>query len=324
MAFSNLLGNPFAKEQLQKMVDSGRVPPVLLFHGPQGSCKKLFAKALAGRLLGKESLDNHPDFHLLEPQGKAHTMAAITQLLAQTTLPAYSAPCKLFLIEQAHLMLPSSSNALLKLLEEPPEKTYFVLLTDEKEQILPTILSRSQLVAFHPIPEAEIENYLVKMAKIPSDKAKRCAFIAMGSLDRALEASRGNKEADAALSLCSELLCQNRFLDPLFLEKALLQIDKLLDSKEEEQSALARYSPLFEKILLWYRDLNLLQLGLDQSHLFHQGHLNELLDTHKTSKIKLPSLSKLGLLLEEAKEAISFNIQPKQALENFFFKLQIR
>jgi len=104
---------------------------------------------LAKNLLSEEhhskiDTENHPDVHLYRPEGKSqmHPMASIQKLVREIALPPFESPCKLFIIEDAEKMLPSSSNALLKSLEEPPKDTFFFLLSDHPELLLPTITSR--------------------------------------------------------------------------------------------------------------------------------------------------------------------------------------
>lgn len=92
----------------------------------------------------------HPDIHEYFPEGKTgmHAIASLRSLLEELILAPYEAKKKCFILYEADKMLPSSSNALLKAIEEPPPKTLFLLLTKDKDKILPTIRSRCQIVYF--------------------------------------------------------------------------------------------------------------------------------------------------------------------------------
>lgn len=113
------------------------------------------AKIVCKQLLGSSHIPkidsgNHPDLHFYVPEGKSglHPMASIQKLIAEMAFPPFEASYKIFIIEDAEKMLPSSSNALLKTLEEPSEDTYLFLLSKHPDLLLPTILSRLQPLSF--------------------------------------------------------------------------------------------------------------------------------------------------------------------------------
>ena len=116
MPFSNLIGNDLAKVALTRMAEQRSVPNTLLFYGPDGVGKSLFALALAELLMGPQHARNHPDLHIYLPEGKSatHPIENIRKLIDEVALPPYEAPVKVFIIHDAHQMLPTSSNALLK------------------------------------------------------------------------------------------------------------------------------------------------------------------------------------------------------------------
>lgn len=123
----------------------------LLFIGAKREDANLFCKQLLGPShVAKIDSGNHPDIHYYVPEGKSgqHLMATIQKMIQETVLPPFEAPYKIFVIEEAEKMLPSSSNALLKTLEEPSPDTYFLLLSNHPDLLLPTILSRLQPLSF--------------------------------------------------------------------------------------------------------------------------------------------------------------------------------
>ena len=93
--------------------------------------------------------EHHPDLIQLEPAGKAivHPMEAIQSLLNELALTPFSGQRRAVLIRHMERMLPSSSNALLKTLEEPPVGTLLVGTTERVYKLLPTIRSRAYEVA---------------------------------------------------------------------------------------------------------------------------------------------------------------------------------
>ena len=142
-----------------------------LFTGPEGCGKHTSALALAAALncltAPGEGCDSqcaacskiadgiHPDVRTLERQGAARIIpiqTIRTEVLATIGMPPHEARARFFLIEEAASMQGPAANALLKTLEEPPERTHFIIGTTAPDKLLPTIRSRCQRVAFQPLP----------------------------------------------------------------------------------------------------------------------------------------------------------------------------
>jgi Cdc6-like AAA superfamily ATPase len=141
------------QEHLRSILNSQKIPHALLFAGPRGGGKKNAAHQFVAALLQtKKNIENHPDVHLFYPEGKTgmHPVSAIRKLIEDAALSPFEAQWKTFLLHEAEKMLPTSSNALLKILEEPPPQTVILLLSDHPERLLPTILSRCQTITFLP------------------------------------------------------------------------------------------------------------------------------------------------------------------------------
>ncbi len=134
---------------LEKRIKEKSLPSSLLLSGLKKEINFHLVREFAKQLFGsshayKIDSGNHPDLHFYAPEEKSglHSILAIRSLLREIAFPPFEAPYKLFAIDQADKMLPSSSNALLKTLEEPPKDTIIVLLTEQIEALLPTIRSR--------------------------------------------------------------------------------------------------------------------------------------------------------------------------------------
>jgi DNA polymerase-3 subunit delta' len=92
-----------------------------------------------------------------------------------------------FIISNAEEMNAEASNSLLKTLEEPSSDSVFILTTAQKEQLLPTILSRCQLVQFDPLSEEELQEALIARNGVEPEQAALVARLAHGSYTAALE-----------------------------------------------------------------------------------------------------------------------------------------
>ena len=160
--FSNLIGNPIAKDILTRLIASKKIPHAFLLTGPSGIGKKKFAIELAKGIMGGEharKIDsgNHPDLRIFSPEGKSgmHPVVSIHQLQDQMALKPFEADSRVFIIDDADRMLATSSNALLKTLEEPEDRNYIILITSQAEDVIPTIHSRCRTIPFFSINEKE-------------------------------------------------------------------------------------------------------------------------------------------------------------------------
>jgi len=107
-------------------------------------------------------------------------------LLKLVSLKAFEAKFKIVILWLPELMHPAAANAVLKLLEEPPPATIFLLVSNEPERLLPTILSRVQPVAVRPFSEDDITAYLTTHYHVPEIKARQVAQLAEGNLGAAI------------------------------------------------------------------------------------------------------------------------------------------
>lgn len=127
-----------------------------------------------------EMLEFSPDFYELNGGAKVEQMRMIRQELSKK---AFGGNNRVVVITDAHMMNDSAVNAMLKMLEEPPEGTFF-LLTGIEQRILPTIRSRCQIVRLGTASAAEIGAELIRLGAAKSE-AQRFAAQSMGSLTRA-------------------------------------------------------------------------------------------------------------------------------------------
>ncbi len=107
-------------------------------------------------------------------------------LLKLVSLKAFEAKFKIVILWLPELMHPAAANAVLKLLEEPPPATIFLLVSNEPERLLPTILSRVQPVVVRPFSEDDIAAYLTGHYHVPEVKARQVAQLAEGNLGAAI------------------------------------------------------------------------------------------------------------------------------------------
>jgi DNA polymerase-3 subunit delta' len=201
--FDALIGNEKAKCYLTRIAQRGTVGNSLLFAGPEGVGKSLFAKAFAkmlfcqndpdGRHRSKIEAGNHPDLHFYRPEGKSgmHSLAGLREFSEQVYLAPFEAPWKIFIIEEADRMLSYSANALLKTFEEPAQDALILLISSTPAALLPTVLSRCRTLYFHPLSQEEMMEYLKKQHNKSEEEAQLLAAMAQGSIGQALRLISG-------------------------------------------------------------------------------------------------------------------------------------
>ncbi len=118
------------------------------------------------------------------------------QILKLVSLKAFEARFKIVILWLPELMQGPAANAVLKLLEEPPPATIFLLVSHAPEQLLPTIISRVQPVVVRPFSEDDITAYLHGRYQVPEAKARQVAQLADGSLGAAIASRDTNADHD--------------------------------------------------------------------------------------------------------------------------------
>lgn len=239
MAFASVLGHERVKTLLARAVAGRRVPPALLFAGPEGVGKRTLALAVARALLCSAPQDGpcdrcapctrvlralealpdlrgravreedpllfnhylHPDLILVEPSPNSIKIEQVRALVREIASRPFEGGSRAIVVDDAHLMTEQGMNTLLKSLEEPPAGTHFFLVTASPEALLRTIRSRCQLLRLGRLPEAVLEAHLRDALGRGPEEARLLASLGGGSLGFALAF-----ESEAYRSLRDDLL----------------------------------------------------------------------------------------------------------------------
>jgi len=201
-----VIGHQKQWQFLKKSAELEKLSHAYLFAGPEKIGKRTLALEWVSLLFGeniKEKL--HPDFYLITPgkpdSAKASTgkeeiqIAQIRDFIWKLSLKPYSAPFKVGMIDQAHLMTRDSQTCLLKTLEEPKGNTLLILITDSPNYLFPTILSRLQTVKFFPVRKEEIKNYLKKEG-ISDKQSEEILECSLGKPGNVIEIISNNKKIE--------------------------------------------------------------------------------------------------------------------------------
>lgn len=230
--WDEVLGHQQNKEFLQKLLKPGSRPHALLFYGMGGIGKKMLALHFAKTFLCKSApkkpcgicescrlmdIENnsfaHPDFYLLtaEETGKDIKIEQVKEMAKQAAFAPVLSEHKVCIIDDAGQMTAEAANSLLKLLEEPPPGWLFILITQQAERLLPTVLSRVVRLRFDA-PDSSAVQQILK-AKGITQNTQVLAALAGGSPGRALSYNQADIFAirREALDLLKKLPLQNPF-----------------------------------------------------------------------------------------------------------------
>jgi DNA polymerase III subunit delta' len=191
--WDRVVGQPRAVRQLI----ASAVSPVhaYLFVGPAGSTKDEAARAFAALLLARTDdpddrdarlalVDEHPDVRLTQRQGPRISAPQIDEVIRIASLLPMESDRKVMILDEFHLLEATQAARLLKVIEEPPASTFFIVLADQVPDDLVTIASRCVRIDFSPIDADVIARRLIDEGCEP-DHARSAAAAAAGSLDRA-------------------------------------------------------------------------------------------------------------------------------------------
>ena len=196
----------------------GNVSHAYLFYGPPGTGKRAVAQAFAAALLADEAHDaasvreriahgSHPDMTWVTRSGASEMLVADIEqpVVAAATRTPFEAARRVFVIEAVETMNEQAANRMLKTLEEPPDFVHLLLLSNRREDVLATIVSRCQLVRFDPLAPEQIAAGLDGVAP---ERAEACARLALGDAGLAAQLA---SEQGAALRASAERFARAAF-----------------------------------------------------------------------------------------------------------------
>jgi len=201
MSMAAIPGQTRARKLLHRMAARDRVPHALLFTGEAGIGKREVARSFAKVLNCTEPRDGdccdrcascrkidsgqHPDVLWITQEGAFIKIDQVRQVQERLKFRPFEAKCRVIVMEDAHNLREEAANAFLKILEEPPRRNVFILISMEPRMILPTIVSRCCHIRFQPLDEEIIAGVIAAERGIEPDRARKIAAMASGSLDRA-------------------------------------------------------------------------------------------------------------------------------------------
>ena len=247
----------------------------------------------------------HADIIRIRPSGSFIKIAQIRELVHTLAMKPYEARIRVAIIAEAQAMNDAASNALLKILEEPPERTVLVLIATSKSGLLPTIVSRCQQVAFDPISKKNIAHLLREEYKLADETAEIIAAMANGSYSRAQAMARSNW-----LSRRKWLLDEIENLSVQKMGRLLALAEKLSGEKQAVSEAL-------EIIKVWVRDLIITRY--DPGKIINHDMAGKIKIAAK--KYALPNLLSKVNAVQQVQNRLKANTNVRLAMEGLLIQL---
>ncbi|MEE1280167.1 MAG: hypothetical protein UHH95_04980 [Oscillospiraceae bacterium] len=296
MSDIKLIGKEEAYKSISSQIDSGKLPHALMIVGDKGIGKKTFADAVCKRLFCESEADTcnsscnaclkiekgiHPDIFKIYPAGKSETIGVneIAPIKKHLYIKPNDSAYKIFIIYNAERMNRFAQNAMLKMIEEPPEDSFFIFTCKNAQALLPTVRSRVTVLRLAPARLEDVKAELVRrFPEKPQNELSRAAELSCGNIGLAIE-------------LCEDSEIEKLYDDAANVAKAACDKDRALlclyfgkYSKKKEMAL-----RLVSLLKLIFRDISALKAGDDTS-------LSGCVDTVKSISAFLSGKSALAVM----------------------------
>lgn len=325
--FGQIIGHEQMKEHLKTAIRTETVSHAYIFSGEEGMGKKTLAWAFAKGIqcenreqdgdgcghckscLQAES-KNHPDIiYVTHEKASLGVDDVRNQLNNDVLIKPYSSSRKIYIIEDGEKMTEQAQNALLKTLENPPSYAVIILLTNNINAFLPTILSRCVILKLNPVGEEDIKTFLMQVYKTPDYQAELSAVFAQGNIGRAI--SYASSENFAAMK--DKVLHLLRYIDQMELYELIDGLKDLSGQKENIDEYL-------DLITLWYRDILMFKVTKDINLLLYKGEYSEI--QRQASKRSYEGLEEVIKAVEKAKVRLNANVNFDIVMELMFLTIK--
>ena len=323
MDFNNIVGHKNIIDNLKRAMGKDNISHSYLFVGPEAIGKKRVAMAFSKALLcekgglepcnectscRKFDTSNHPDFYYIEPEKDSIKKEQIEEVIKSMMTKPLEGKRKVYLIDDSYAMNRFSQNALLKTLEEPPSYVNIILISTSSKNLLPTIISRCEVIKFSPIETDEIKKYLMEECKNSREEVEFISSYSKGSIGRAIELLQD----DGFLDMRENIF---KIIDGVLKGDELKVFNSLAFFDENEGNC----EEILDIILYWFRDLYIYS-EMGESDLIINRDNMELLSTQTTlSKSKINDIIETVLV---TKENIQKKVNYQLSIETMLLKMQ--
>lgn len=317
--YSDIIGHEDIVKHFKSSIELGKVSHAYILNGEKGSGKKTLAAVVAKSLqcesgepdpcgtckscLQAES-GNQPDIIWVK-HDKPNVISVDeirTQILNDIDLKPYSSRYKIYIVPDAQLMNPQAQNALLKTLEEPPEYAIIMLLTNNVDKFLPTIISRCIVLNFRPVEPLHMIDYLVNQIGVDKEKAIFCTNFAQGNLGKAVRLAISpdyNEIKEDSLRLL-------RRVQDMDMEEIIQAVRNMGKYKLD-------ITDYIDIMTMWFRDILMVKISNSPNKLIFKNEFSVM--KKQASHVSYEGLEEILQALEKLKIRLEANVNFDIAME---------
>ncbi|WP_273327393.1 ATP-binding protein [Vallitalea guaymasensis] len=302
--FDEIVGHNEIINHLQSAIKTNKISHAYIIDGEKGIGKKLiantFAKTLQCQKKGISPCDeciscrtfdslNNPDVIYVEQTKK--TGIGVDDIREQINqdinIKPYQHPYKIYIVDNADTMTEQAQNALLKTIEEPPSYVRILLLSNNINKFLITILSRCVVLKLKPIMPDKVMNYVIEKLQISDYRSELITSFAQGIIGKAKELASSTEFFDMRESMI-------KIVDIIINgdDYQLLEVSqKFEDYKDDIQDFL-------DLLMTWFRDLLIVKKINDEMYIINRDKYRTLL-----KQAQVLSYNRISIMIENINKA---------------------
>ncbi len=344
MRLSDIEDQESAVRALKSSLQRGEIAHAYLFVGPANIGKMATALAFASALnCTNANSDNgntggdacgtctscrqieagtHPDVRIIAPEGDQTKIDQMREMIKGLQFVPLEGRWSVAIIEQADTLNPSSENATLKILEEPPSYAVLILLSCNPTLLLPTIRSRCRIIRFTRASTSKIEEILKRRFDLPDEEIKLIAACSQGAIGRAMRMASDPAVLEDRAAVLG-LIRNWPTSPPVIAFKTAETIRKIAEGSQadtDERTRIKRLHGLLDYILSWYSDLLSLKIRGKDATVCNVDMMDDLktqADLYTAEKLQTAIKS-----IMDTKRYLAGNITAQLALENMLFDIR--
>ncbi|MCR5100318.1 MAG: DNA polymerase III subunit delta [Butyrivibrio sp.] len=343
--FSDIIDQEQLKNHMQNALETGKVSHAYIISGEDGSGKEFVAKAYAKALLCEsrekegryieacdkchsciqaESGTNPDIITLVHEKPNVISVDDIrTQIRDSVIIKPYAAKYKVYIIPDGEMMNVQAQNALLKTLEEPPAYVVIIILTNNADAFLQTIISRCVVLPMKPASDDSIRKYLMEDMKIVSYKADLCTSFARGNVGKAIELASSDRFEglkNNVIEVVSKLKGREIYQINQKIQEIIKCKNEDATAAESKKEALQNQGDMLDVLLFFFRDILVYKSTEKAEHLIFQDKLSYIRDISLNSSYE--GIKNIFEALDRAQKRITYNVNADLTLQMLFLDIK--